>query len=788
MRSDSAGRWGWTVREDAIVVSSGPEKSNEASRRAGADRRREGRALPVAELGARAVVDGIPGLVAVLAADGSVEVVNRQILEYSGLTQHDLDQWTSSGIVHDDDLPHVIEIFTSGISSGDPFGLEQRLRRFDGVYRWFENRTVPVRDGSGRIARWYVLLSDIDEKKRALQALAESERNLKLIVDTTPVLLWTSRPDGLTESINQHFLDYLGRDWEDLQVRGWGNAIHPEDRDRLTAVWDGLRESGSAGQTEARLRRHDGEYCWFLLRVNPLRDGDGNVVKWYGVNVEIEDRKRAEEAVSASERYLRETINAIPAFVFCNSADGPNEFLNQRWHDYTGITPEQARGRGWMKSLHPDDLPRLMDAWLKMLQEGQGGEVEGRMRRFDGVYRWFSFRTDALRDGSGKILKWYGTNTDIDDRKHAEADLKLAYDRLAEAQQLSRTGSFVTDLAADEHNWSEEAYRIFDFEPGARVTVELIREIVHPDDLSHFDSVIARGISGIDVDFSFRIVTRRGVVKYVRGIARVIERVEGRPLFIGALQDVTDGKAAEEDLNRARAELAHVSRAAALSALTASIAHEVNQPLAGIVANASTCLRMLASDPPNIEGALETARRTIRDGNRASEVIARLRGLFGKKEFLAEALDLNEAAREVIALSSHELQRHRILVRTEFEQDSLPVIGDRVQLQQVILNLLMNACDAMKSLENRPRQLVIGTGGDGADSVRLTVRDTGTGLAPDSLNKLFDAFYTTKPDGMGIGLSVSRSIIERHRGRLWASPNEGPGTTFTFAIPRDGVE
>ncbi len=226
-----------------------------------------------------------------------------------------------------------------------------------------------------------------------------------------------------------------------------------------------------------------------------------------------------------------------------------------------------------------------------------------------------------------------------------------------------------------------------------------------------------------------------------------------------------------------------MARVTSLGALTASIAHEVNQPLSGIVTNASTCLRMLATDPPNVDGARETARRTIRDGNRASDVITRLRALFSNKETTTESLDLNEAIREVIALSLSELHRNRVILRTELADDLPLVTGDRVQLQQVVLNLLRNASDAMSSVNDRPRHIVITTEREEGDRVRLTVQDVGVGLDPQAMDRLFEAFYTTKNEGMGMGLSISRSIIERHHGRLWAAPNDGPGATFSFSIP-----
>ena len=253
-------------------------------------------------------------------------------------------------------------------------------------------------------------------------------------------------------------------------------------------------------------------------------------------------------------------------------------------------------------------------------------------------------------------------------------------------------------------------------------------------------------------------------------------------------RDVTESRRAQDVLSRAGAELARVSRVTTLSALTASIAHEVNQPLSGILTNAGTCLRMLDSSPADIEGARETARRTIRDGNRASDVIARLRMMFSKRDFTLESLDLNEAVREVIALSSNDLHRHGIVLRAELP--ALPVVsGDRIQLQQVILNLLRNAADAMADVHDRPRELLIKTEREDGDRVRVMVRDTGVGLSSERLDSLFDAFYTTKSGGMGIGLFVSRSIVERHQGRLWAEPNEGaPGATFAFSIPIGGQD
>jgi len=374
---------------------------------------------------------------------------------------------------------------------------------------------------------------------------------------------------------------------------------------------------------------------------------------------------------------------------------------------------------------------------------------------------------------------------DITERKRAEQELRRSEAFLAEAQHLSRTGSFSWRVPTDEITWSEQLYRIFQIDQDAQVSFELIGTRIHPEDLSVFQEHIERSRrDSSDLRLEFRLQMPDGAVKYVHVVAH-IRGDHGQQEYIGAVQDVTERRSSEEALSKARSELSRVARVTSLGVLTASIAHEVNQPLSGIVTNASTCLRMLAADPPNVEGARETARRTIRDGNRASEVISRLRSLYGKKDPTIESVDLNEAAREVLALSSSELQRNRVIVQQELANDLPRVAGDRVQLQQVILNLLRNASEAMSAVDGRSRQLVIRTEADEDGHVRLTVKDAGVGFTPQAADRLFESFYTTKNDGMGIGLSVSRSIIESHHGRLWATPNTGPGATFSFFIPRE---
>jgi PAS domain S-box-containing protein len=623
----------------------------------------------------------------------------------------------------------------------------------------------------------------LDDLTRTEKATAGSETNLKLTIDTIPALAWSARPDGSAEFLNRHYLDFVGLSAEEASAWGWTAAVHPQDLKELAGKWQRIMASGVEGEAEARLRRHDGEYRWFLFRANPLRDEAGVIVKWYGVNTDIEDRKRTEEALRKSERQFRLLVETIPALVWRGTPEGELDYLNRRAVEYLGQTAESLADGRWLELVHPDDRDATLQRWLHSATTGSSYEDEYRLRRADGQYRWIQSVGEPFNDTEGHIANWYGLVIDIEDRKRAEVELRRAYDSFADAQRLSKTGSFTADIIADAHVWSDELYRICEFDPGTKITTNWAREIIHPEDLPSFDAGFARSLGGADFDLTFRIVTRSGKVKHLHSVAHLIDRVEGRPLFIGAIQDVTERKVAEEALDRARSELAHVARLTTVSAFTASIAHEVNQPLSGIITNAGSCMRMLAADPPDVDGARETAKRALRDGNRAADVIRRLRALFSKREFTLELLDINEITQEVLALSLSELQRNRMVLRSEFAPDLPSVSGDRIQLQQVILNLLRNASDAMMSVRDRQRQLVIGTEREPGDRVRLTVRDVGVGLDAQSMHKLFDAFYTTKTGGMGIGLSVSRSIIERHHGRLWAEPNDGPGATFAFAIP-----
>jgi PAS domain S-box-containing protein len=508
---------------------------------------------------------------------------------------------------------------------------------------------------------------------------------------------------------------------------------------------------------------------------------------------EIAERKMAEKMLRQEERELKRS-EARKAAILDSALDCVMTIDHEGC--ITEFNPAAERTFGYRRN---DVMGSLADVMIPpSLREGHRRGLVRYLATGEGPMIGKRIETTAVRaDGSEfpveltiTRISWDGPPSftgylrDITERKRSELELRRSEAFLAEGQRLSSTGSFSWRVDTDVVTWSEELYRIYAIEQGAPVTLALMATRHHPDDIPLLNDKVDRARSaGSDFEHDHRLQMPDHSVKYLHMVAHATRDRDGRLEYIGAVQDVTQRRLSEEAVANARSELAHAARVASLGALTASITHEVSQPLAGIINNANTGLRMLAALPPDVEGARETVRRTIRDGNRASDVITRLRALFAKKDPNAETVDLNEATRDVISLSLSDLQRKRVILRTELAEDLPPVIGDRVQLQQVILNLFLNAADAMSNVDDRPRQLLIRTEQEEENRVRLSVQDSGVGFDLQGVDRLFEAFYTTKSSGMGIGLSISRSIIESHRGRLWAVPNDGPGATFAFSVP-----
>jgi signal transduction histidine kinase len=364
------------------------------------------------------------------------------------------------------------------------------------------------------------------------------------------------------------------------------------------------------------------------------------------------------------------------------------------------------------------------------------------------------------------------------------SELRDASAFLAQAQRLSSTGSFSWRVSTGEITWSAQLYRIFEFDQGVPVTLELIGSRVHPEDLAQFADMIARAQANADhFEYEHRLLMPDHSIKYLHLVAHASRDQDGQLEYIGASQDVTRRRLSEEALRKARSELAHVARVTSIGALTASMAHEVTQPLAGIVSNADSCLLWLAKEEPNLDKARRAAERIVRDGHRAAQVIQSIRAQARKSATQTIILDMRHLIGDTLELVQSELQRHAVSLQTRFPANPRFIMGDPTQLQQVIVNLIMNAIEAIDASARTPRVIRVITQSDQKGDVLTSVEDSGSGIDEEVLGRIFDPMFTTKPHGMGLGLSICRSIVEGHGGRLWASPNPTGGSIFRFSIP-----
>ncbi len=635
--------------------------------------------LPHGDCEARLIVENMPGFAWSADQDGTLRYVNQRLLEYAGKGIEDFNRVETGpsfgrvDVLHPDDVADTIKAASHSVATGDPYVVEHRVRRFDGIYRWFRVSALRIRDPLSQEIGWYGVDVDIDDQKRADEALRESEQRLNRLIETLPAMVWRATPDGEPDYINPRLANYtgrgldgigrgpedLGRTLDDLVKLKVQNAmIHQDDLDTAALAWARANETHALDLT-ARIRAADGSYRWFQARAEPMRDAAGRIVHWYGVAVDIDDRKRAEEALRKSEQELRGIVDAIPQTIVVLDADGHGLYANRPLLDYTGLTMEQLLtpdSQGNPVLFHLEDWARLQDERRQGLARSMPFELEWRVRRNDGQYRWFLVRYHPLRDEQGRILRWYAGGTDIDDRKRAE-----------------------------------------------------------------------------------------------------------------------------EALRATQAKLSRASEIATVSELAASIAHEISQPLAALVANSHAMQRWLSAEPPNLERAQVTAERIIRDGAGAAEVVNRIRALFKRTDLTRTLLDLNDVIGEVNRLLTDEVSTRSVRVETDLADDLPPIWADRVQMQQVITNLARNGVEAMESEESQPKVLVIRSRRDGTNSVLIEIRDSGNGL--EDVEKVFEPFFTTKQDGMGMGLAICRWIVEAHQGRLWATRNTPRGAVFSFTLP-----
>jgi PAS domain S-box-containing protein len=773
----------------------------------------------------RQLVDALPGLIWVAAPDGTLDYVNRGWRDYSGLSDEQAAGRGWQSVIHPDDVAGVLGAWADAVASGEGREVESRMRRFDGVYRAFLFRTAPLIDDSGRVAKWCGINTDVEDRKQADLELRAQQDHFRSAFDGLPIVFGLTMADGKTEVVNAETVEYFGLSLAELQKAPIAPHVLPEDRPGVLEAWGRARDGGTPYNHQSRQRRADGVYRWIQTYGRPLRDAENRIVRWSFLMIDIDEATRAEIVLLGERRLLEmvaagqqvnDILNALCQFVedtdpgarcgilFISPGDtswqhGVGPGLPHGYHGSMERRPADGSSgpcglAAALKSevIVPDIVAEdrwIEHGWQKLalfhgLRSCWSSPILSQAQSALGVLAIYRERAGSPDEFQLDLLRRATHIASIAaERAQADALLKRSELFLAETRRLSSTGGCYERASTGEITWSDEVYDMLGIERGTTVTTDLILTRIHPEEIEAFHETFALDRRASEHSQEYRILLPDGTVRHLHVVGHATSAEDGEIEYFTAVQDITERRLSENALAKARSELAQVSRLSSLGALTASIAHEVNQPLSGIITNASTCLRMLAADPPNVAGAIETARRTIRDGTRAADVIARLRAMFTKGEAEVEVVDLNEAVREVIALSTRDLQRNRVILRTDLAADLPAVTGDRVQLQQVVLNLLLNGSDAMTDVGDHPRQMVVTTWRDGPDTVRLTMRDSGIGFEAGTEERIFQAFYTTKSTGMGIGLSVSRSIIDHHGGRLWAASNPDRGATFSFSLP-----
>jgi PAS domain S-box-containing protein len=502
------------------------------------------------------------------------------------------------------------------------------------------------------------------------------------------------------------------------------------------------------------------------------------------LQVENAERERAEKRARETERELQATIDMIPVKITVYRADGARHSVNRPWRDYTGLSQEDIEGQSWAIIPHPDDLKASEAEWKVRLANREPFQAEMRLRRRDGEYLAHMVHRVPLRDQTGEVVKWYAVAFDIEDRKRAEDALRQSEASLAEAQRLSRTGSFGWYVSSGDIVWSEESYRIFGYDPATAATIDMVLDRVHPDDVALVRGVIERATTRREaIDFEHRLLMPDGSVKHLNVVAYpMTERGELR--FVGAVMDITERVRAREMLQRVQADFAHTARMSMLGELTASIAHEVNQPLAAIAINGEVALRLLNRSEPDLADVRELAKSVVADARRAADVIARVRAMATRQAPEQTLLSVDEVIRDALQFLRHEVQSHGLTVTHHSNPAAPKMLGDRTQLQQVFVNLMVNAIHAMAPMGAARRTLVVRTTLSDPSTLCCTLEDSGPGIKPEHLDHLFDSFFTTKDGGMGLGLPISRSIIEAHGGRIRAD-NESVygGARFSCTFP-----
>jgi PAS domain S-box-containing protein len=760
-------------------------------------------ALRARERQLQQLIDAVPAIIFCMTPEGIPSYLNKRHTDLVGVSLNDMIATDGSrrlSLAHPDDREALDQALGRSIKAGKPFVGRYRQRRASGPHRWVEVRVEPLRDDSGNIIQWYGVNIDIHDLVTAQEALQRNERELSQLVDMVPVHIRRLTPEGEPIFFNKRLRDFYGLGVADMDRPDMKRLasimqtfVHPDEAARLLETARQSFVSGKPFSMKYRTRRADGVYRWVDTRTEPLRDERGAVLQWYVISLDIDDEVRAQETLRESERRLRQLIDAVPVHFWTTTPEVLPSYVNKRYQEHLGINlanfepleeplnAERLRQEIFEK-VHPEDAAECQRNLAYSIKTGEKHLVRFRRRGTDGVYRWIESRLEPQRDQDGKIIQWCGVSLDIDDQMRAEEAIRQSERRLQQMIDAVPV-NILSFSAAGEPTYINKRYKDYlgISIPHFDTLQEQQRALIHPDDFAEMYGTLKNCFqTGAPFLMRYRRCGKDGIYRWTEGRAEPLRDRDGTILQWYAVSlDIDDEMRAQDALRRASARLAQATQAASLAELSASIAHEVNQPLAAVVFNSHACQRWLSADPPNLDRAKITVERVIRDANAAADVVSRIRALFKQSVERREAATLSGVIAEAHNLMAEEATRRRVRVEVDVASD-LPLIAiDRVQVQQVLINLMRNGMDAMESTAG-DRVLGMRVRRTG-DLVQTEISDRGPGVAlPD---KIFEPFFTTKDQGMGMGLAICRSIVESHGGRLWTERNEPHGATFIFTLP-----
>lgn len=616
--------------------------------------------------------------------------------------------------------------------------------------------------------------------------------DLQNVIETIPALVVCALSDGTVEFVNLAWQEFTGYSPKKLNDSGWRSIIHADDLAGFVEEWNIALSAGRSFETEARIKRSDGQYRWFLIKKALGALGTRNSRPSLRTLVAFEDidaRKQSQIKLQQSEASYRLLIETASDAVMSADESGTITFANPSTMRIFGYAPNDLIGKPltllmpqFLRSAHEEGLRRYSSTDVRRLN-WRGTELVG--LRKDGQEFPISVSLGELRKDAHRVFTAF--IRDITEQKRAEESLRRTDSYLRQAQRLAHIGSWAWEVHERKALYlSEEWYRIYGFDPkeGAPSWEQRLQR-VHPEDRNRFQATIDRAIEKkSNYDLEFRILIPAAPTKFIHSVGEPVLSPAGELLqFVGVALDVTESRQAEEErerLRRAQAELAHINRVSTMGELTASLAHEIKQPIGAAVTNAEACLRLLDRDQPDILEAREAAFEMVKDARRTADIIDRVRLLYQKGSALLSVVDVNEVIGEMVTMLQNEANRHSITMRTSFGEGLPKVTADRVQLQQILMNLMLNSMEAMRGTKGElsiKSQLVDET------QLLISVTDTGVGLPTENAEQIFNPFFTTKPQGTGLGLAITRSIVEAHGGRIWATANSGAGATFHFTLP-----